>query len=565
MNKRPVWSPQKSATLAIISLTLLLSNCAEIVAPPGGPVDKRGPQLISSDPINGATNVAPSDLVTLTFSERLIAPEKGRPVFISPRQTGDLKIEWKSERILIHFPDSFQTDQTYLISVAASVTDLRRNKLDSTLTIAFTTGDKLDSGQVSGFVLAGEAGVPLASVALFEAARLESLNTLDSIVPDYGSICNDAGYFSFSYLPPNEFVLIGWVDKNRNEFVDIHQERYAVPDRPIDIAGFLPLSDLTLPLATRRTDSVDIISATYTADQFIKVRFSQPIPLYDLARQTSRAKLISLEDTSAGHPCLGFPEARLPQADVVHFYFGSLTDSLFRLEIQYDSSQASIVYDSLAIRQSSEDKTVPTVTLFQPGPDPMFLSDARLSIDFSEPIDSSTQTSETFALWRDDDSQVPLTISWESPLRMTMTAALEAGSKYRFDLTEFDISDMAGNILGDSLQSYNFSILSDDSLGSVTGSVTVGLPDRKTDDIHLQFRKVKNNQLFSMVARLPEFKIDLPAGRYILSGFIDSDGDGKAGSGSVMPLVYSETQAVYPDTIAVRARFETAGIEFLLK
>ena len=103
--------------LTIASLPLLLCSCAEIVAPPGGPVDKRGPQLISSDPINGATNVAPSDIVTLTFSERLIAPERGRPVFISPRQIGDVKIEWKSERIIINFPDSFRADQTYLISV----------------------------------------------------------------------------------------------------------------------------------------------------------------------------------------------------------------------------------------------------------------------------------------------------------------------------------------------------------------------------------------------------------------------------------------------------------------
>jgi hypothetical protein len=59
--------------------------------------------------------------------------------------------------------------------------------------------------------------------------------------------------------------------------------------------------------------------------------------------------------------------------------------------------------------------------------------------------------------------------------------------------------------------------------------------------------------------------VDLPGSKYLLSGFIDSDLDGKKGKGSIDPFRLAETSASYPDTIAVRPRFETAEIKFEFK
>jgi hypothetical protein len=62
-----------------------------------------------------------------------------------------------------------------------------------------------------------------------------------------------------------------------------------------------------------------------------------------------------------------------------------------------------------------------------------------------------------------------------------------------------------------------------------------------------------------------DFKIDVPAGKYLVSGFLDTDGDGRRGLGSAVPYRFSETVLVYTDTIAVRARFETAGVQLEFK
>jgi hypothetical protein len=142
------------------------------------------------------------------------------------------------------------------------------------------------------------------------------------------------------------------------------------------------------------------------------------------------------------------------------------------------------------------------------------------------------------------------------------SADIQPGGNYRLAIAEFDIADLAGNTLGDSLREYTFGILDEDSLGSVAGSIHIDLPDRQDDMAALQFAKVGTDQVFDLVVATGDFIISLPAGRYLLSGFIDSDRNGKRFTGSIYPFALAETHAIHPDTIAVRARFETTDIRF---
>ena len=119
--------------------------------------------------------------------------------------------------------------------------------------------------------------------------------------------------------------------------------------------------------------------------------------------------------------------------------------------------------------------------------------------------------------------------------------------------------------MGDSLISYNFSILDTDSLGAISGRVVVDLPDKSNLPIKLFFNKTGSKDSFKLNIDSEEFKIDVPAGKYLLSGFIDSDLNGEKGNGTIFPFRLAETMAFYPDTISVRARFETSEILFEFK
>jgi len=89
----------------------------------------------------------------------------------------------------------------------------------------------------------------------------------------------------------------------------------------------------------------------------------------------------------------------------------------------------------------------------------------------------------------------------------------------------------------------------------------------KIDSVSLRisFKNLKGKQSYHLQLLTKTFKIDLPAGKYILSGYIDEDDSGGRGKGSVLPYTFAETYFKYDDTISVRARFETAEIELEVK
>ena len=142
-----------TTNIIIITLTFaaILLNCAEVASPPGGEEDKKKPFLISSEPPNGEVNVPLGNRIILSFSERVLKAS-GRSIFISPRPLDEPKIKWKNEQVEIIFADSFQANETYIISLSSGITDLRKNNLDSAGTIAFSTGPTLDTGIISGTV-----------------------------------------------------------------------------------------------------------------------------------------------------------------------------------------------------------------------------------------------------------------------------------------------------------------------------------------------------------------------------------------------------------------------------
>ena len=119
--------------------------------------------------------------------------------------------------------------------------------------------------------------------------------------------------------------------------------------------------------------------------------------------------------------------------------------------------------------------------------------------------------------------------------------------------------------MGDSLTEYVIVTLDPDSLGTISGEINIDIPDRGQSPVFAAFTKVDNKQIFDLPINGRELKIDVPAGKYLVSAFLDLNSDGKRDLGSAVPYRFSETTTTYSDTISVRARFETAGAQIEFK
>ncbi|MDX9856927.1 MAG: Ig-like domain-containing protein [candidate division Zixibacteria bacterium] len=560
-------SAGKTRYLAFVVVSLY-AGCAEVGAPPGGPIDQTAPIILETTPSNGARGVPPGNRVTIVFSERIVRPTTGQPVFVSPRPEIAPDVQWKSDRIIVTLADSFKTDQTYLVSVAPTVGDLRGNKLDSTVTIAFTTGQLLDSGRISGHVLQKDKGVAAAMVGLYPRSVLADTAALDSLVPRYAAVTNAEGYFSFSYLSSDSFLLVAWKDQNRDEALNPGRENYAVPDRPVGISDLqpflsgitLPMNEKVVPLPWRDTTRAGIISSLYTEDGLVRVRFAQPEPLSLLTAQPGNALLLPVGDTLRAIPANGLLEAGEKEVTALTLYFGPLAAGAYNLRVTTRADRPTLGFDSVLV-ETREDRIPPRVETTTPEDPTVFLRDAAVSMTFTEPLDRNRITDETFTLWQDDSIPVPVGYVWRDPFRLQFTAQLAAGRTYRLNATEFDLVDLAGNPLGDSLLVHRFGIFDDDSLGSIAGTIQILPEHRKSDPAVLRFNLVGRSEFYSMTSRTGSFRIDLPAGKYLITAFLDSNLDGELTNGELAPYRMSETRMSMADTIAVRARFETAGVE----
>jgi hypothetical protein len=293
----------------------------------------------------------------------------------------------------------------------------------------------------------------------------------------------------------------------------------------------------------------------------IKVKLSEKI---NPGLFKSRPGLITVQvigDATGVYAARAVRESDLTETDLLHAHFSALAKGTYRLELVFDTTQPAIEYPELPVTDA-EDKTRPSVAVFHPGPNPVLPQNLKLGLTFSEPLDTTRLTEETFTLWSEEDKKAPIRVRWPDAFHLAIQPVDSVlPGAYLLNVTEFDVVDLAGNLMGDSLAEYRSSVLSADSLGSISGEIAINLPGKVNDPVVLQFENVQSRQVVDLRVTDRSFFVEVPAGKYLLSGFIDSDQDGRHGRGMIIPYQYSETMSNFPDTIGVRARFETAGIE----
>ncbi len=554
---------QNIIIISLIYIVLLIS-CAEIAPPPGGEEDKTKPFLISSNPTDGKVNVPIGNRIVLNFSEKVLKAS-GKSIFISPRPVEEPEIKWKNEEVEIIFSDSFKVNETYIISLSSGIADLRKNTLDSTGIIAFSTGPTLDTGRISGIVFQNDKPRGKLVVALYDELLLSDTTLYDSLYPTYYSQTNSEGEFSFEYLPQKRFRLIAFEDKNKDEYFNPSRESFAITDRPIQVGGNIDLENLSLSLTSEDTTKPGILSAVYTSDNLLKIRLSKPIKSGNISNNPGLISLTLENDSLNVVKCKSLLEEADNTAANLTLYAGVLEEGSYNINFSYDTSMPSISYENVIIKKT-EDQTPPAIISFHPGKDPVLLDSLNITLKLSEPLNKNIITNSTFTIFNDNDTLKDVQSNWVDDFRIRVNSpSIGAGESYKLVVTEFELADNAGLVVGDSLIEYSFSTVDSVTLGSISGEVNITVSGKEDDPVILTLTNIDKKSDYKINVSNRIFNVAVVSGSYILSAHIDSDNNKEFTSGSVKPFKYSETITNYPDTVKVRARFETTGIIFDIK
>ena len=184
-------------------MAIQIYSCAAISAPEGGPKDNTPPNLISSNPESGSL-LFKGGIVTLSFSEYIDEKSVTSSISIAPRLERPIEIIYDDNKLLLNFPDTLLDDQTYVITINRNLKDERKVSIAQSIQVAFTTGNIIDKGIISGRVYGNEKY----AVHLWKVTTEIS----DSIFlkdPLYVTEADKEGNFEFKYLAEGSYVLLG--------------------------------------------------------------------------------------------------------------------------------------------------------------------------------------------------------------------------------------------------------------------------------------------------------------------------------------------------------------------
>ena len=285
--------------LVFITLTFIFFQCANQLPPGGGEEDKAPPKVRIISPKANSTFFTGNSII-IEFSEYVDRRSFQDAFRISPRVEGEFDFKWGGTEVEVVFPTDLQKiypSKTFVININTALKDIRGNTISEPVTIAFSTGAKIDMGEVEGRVYNN-----LNKIVSVWAYNIEN-TTYDPVknLPDYLTETSSEGNYKLTNLAPGKYRIITVNDEDRNLLFTNERESYGVLSNDLDLKDSLIISGVNfymndisntsgvtpeLDISKYFKDSVDIVyssvennSSIVLPEQSIFLYFSRYKPL----------------------------------------------------------------------------------------------------------------------------------------------------------------------------------------------------------------------------------------------------------------------------------------------
>ena len=157
---------------ALLLFTLaLVAACARMGNPDGGWYDETPPRVVGASPAEKATGVKTRKL-HIRFNEFIKIENATENVVVSPPQLESPDIKAGGKSIDIELKDSLKANTTYTVDFSDAITDNNEGNPLGNYTYSFSTGEHIDTMEVSGWVLAAENLEPVKGILVGLYANL---------------------------------------------------------------------------------------------------------------------------------------------------------------------------------------------------------------------------------------------------------------------------------------------------------------------------------------------------------------------------------------------------------
>lgn len=248
--------------LPLCVIIFILYACASTGTPDGGPYDETPPKFVRSTPEPNAINNQRKK-ISIEFDEFIKIENAAEKVIISPPQSEAPEVKASGKRVLVEFFDSLRENTTYTIDFGDAIVDNNEGNPMGDFAYAFSTGDRIDTMQVSGTVLNAQDLEPIKGI---QVGLHKNLNdTAFTCLPfDRISRTDSRGRFTIKGIAPGKYRIYALKDGNQNYLFDSKTEIIAYSDSLI-VPSMEPASRLDTTWNAFDTLKIDtIIKVNYT-------------------------------------------------------------------------------------------------------------------------------------------------------------------------------------------------------------------------------------------------------------------------------------------------------------
>jgi len=220
--------------LSLITLFFLLSGCANIQRPMGGPKDVTPPRLLKATPSNMSRNFK-AKIIQLDFDEYFKLANQYTEISMSPAQDKPPEYKIKSKSLFIVLKDTLQKNTTYVINFGKAIADVNEGNILKNFTYVFSTGPHIDSLSVSGTVTntLTQKKEKDVTVMLFPVEK-DSLY-FGKKKPAIFTSTDTAGNFSLNNLHDGDYRIYALEEKTPDRIYNKDDELIAFQKQPVHL------------------------------------------------------------------------------------------------------------------------------------------------------------------------------------------------------------------------------------------------------------------------------------------------------------------------------------------
>ena len=209
----------------VIAILLLFSQCANVVAPTGGPKDSMPPGIKFSYPKNYATQFN-ADNIIIEFDEYVSLNNPASEVLISPPLENEPEFRIKKKSLIIDLNNNLKANTTYTINMGAAIKDITEGNILKDYRFVFSTGSYIDSFQISGQIRNAKNNKTEENILVMlykgEDDSMPYKNT-----PNYLSKTDKQGNYHIENVSQGTYLLFALKDQNGNRLYDLPNEQIA--------------------------------------------------------------------------------------------------------------------------------------------------------------------------------------------------------------------------------------------------------------------------------------------------------------------------------------------------